>query len=234
MKVFTEQEQAEIQTLFGYKPEEMDAETFKKTLRELRAKYHPDNFEKFGDQVVRQLATERFQRIERLAEKIEAWKDGRLTNDSSSAPASAPNRAADSLHDPRARFAFRAMKLEIRTSDKDFKFHLFGTFYRWLLNGDRFKIPGTQAYIIAEESHAGRKIGFVESIRLYLTFEESDSPEAIVRWLFDKIAGRVDTLFIEGEVVPVEWDNMLMAVKRRSFKGLPPTMATSDVEIFSS
>lgn len=222
MTAFTEQEQAEIQALFGHRLEDLDAETFKKSLRELRAKYHPDNFERFGDDVVRQLATERFQRIERLAEKIEAWKNGSLPAATSPQPAP-PGPAGDPVYDPRARFAYHQMKIEIRTSDKDLKFHLFGTFYRWLLNGDRFKIPGTQAYIIADESHAGHKIGFVESIRLYLTFEESDTPETIVRWLFEKLVGHADTLFIEGEIVPVEWEAMLWAVKRRSFRGLPST-----------
>lgn len=220
MNPFTEQELADIQTFFGSQVEHLDAETFKKTLRELRAKYHPDNFERFGDEVVRQLVTERFQRIEQLAEKIEAWKNGSLPAAMPPAPQPGPT-GGDPLHDPRARFAYQEMKIEIRTSDKDLKFHLFGTFYRWLMNGDRFKIPGTQAYIIADESHAGHRIGFVESIRLYLTFEENDSPETIVRWLFEKLTGHADTLFIEGDIVPVEWESMLWAVKRRSFRGLP-------------
>jgi hypothetical protein len=221
MTAFSEQELADIQQFFGHSPENLDTEAFKKTLRELRAKYHPDNFERFGDEVVRQLATERFQRIERLAEKIEAWKSGSLPAAAAAPSAPPPGPAADPLHHPRARFAYREMKIEIRTSDKDLKFHLFGTFYRWLLNGDRFKIPGSQAYIIADESHAGHRIGFVESIRLYLTFEENDLPETIVQWLFDKLAGHADTLFVEGERVPVERESMLWAIKKRSFRGLP-------------
>lgn len=220
MTAFDAQELTDIQALFGHRLENLDTETFKKILRDLRAKYHPDNFERFGDEVVLQLATERFQHIERLAEKIEAWKNGSLpTAAAPSAPP--PGPAADPLYHPRARFAYREMKIEIRTGDKDLKFHLFGTFYRWLLNGDRFKIPGSQAYIIADESHAGHRIGFVESIRLYLTFEENDSPETIVQWLFEKLAGHADTLFIEGEIVPVEQEAMLWAVKKRSFRGLP-------------
>lgn len=222
MNPFTEQERLEIRETFGVLPEHLDAETFRKTLRELRSRFHPDNFEKFGDDTVRQLATERFQRIERLAEKIEAWLSGKLQ------PAlpgpSAPN-TDQRIFDPRARFAYREMKIEIRTGDKDLKYHLFGTFYRWLTLGDRFKIPDTQAFLIADEEHLGRRIGFVESIRVYLTFEENDSVEVITRWLFDKIEGRADALLIEGELIPIASEAILLAIKRRSFKLLAPETA---------
>ena len=69
--VFTPDEAQKIRELFGLAPEQLSEEAFRKSLRELRARYHPDNFEKFGDDTVRQLATERFQTIERLAVKIE-------------------------------------------------------------------------------------------------------------------------------------------------------------------
>lgn len=219
MDTFTEQERQEILELFGALPEHLDAETFKKTLRELRAKFHPDNFEKFGDDTVRQLATERFQRIERLAEKIDAWHSGKMQP---APPGPSAPGADQRIFDPLARFAYREMKIEIRTSDKDLKYHLFGTFYRWLTLGDRFKIPDSQAFLIADEEHLGRRIGFVESIRVYLTFEESDSVEGITRWLFDKIESRADALLIEGELVPINYDAILLAIKRRSFRLLAP------------
>ena len=222
MNPFTEQEKQEIREFFGVLPEQLDAETFKKTLRELRAKYHPDNFEKFGDDTVLQLATERFQRIERLAEKIEAMWTGKTQV---SKPGPSASDADQRLFDPRARFAYHEMKIEVRTGDKDLKYHLFGTFYRWLTLGDRFKIPDSQAFLIADEDHLGRKIGFVESIRVYLTFEESDSVEHITRWLFEKIEGRADALLIEGELVPITYESILVAIKRRSFKLLAPESA---------
>ena len=218
MPPFSEQEKQEIRELFGALPEQLDAEAFKKTLRELRAKYHPDNFEKFGDDIVRQLATERFQRIEHLAGKIETWLSGGELATNSQQPTN--NKDKERIHDPRARFAYREMKIEIRTSDKDLKYHLFGTFYRWLTLGDRFKIPDSKAFLIADEEHLGRQIGFVESIRVYLTFEEDDSVEGITRWLFDKIEGRADALLIEGELVPIDYETILTAIKRRSFKML--------------
>lgn len=215
--VFSPAEVAEIQELFGRAPEQLDPEILKKTLRELRAKYHPDNFEKFGDDTVQQLATERFQRIERLAEKIEAWLAGNL-QPGPTRPAQPP---ADAFLDPRALFAYRAMKIEIRTGDKDLKFHLFGTFYRWLTLGEQFKIPGARgAFLIADEEHVGHKIGFRETIRVYLTFEENDPLDVVVDWLFGKIAGRADALLVEGEVIPIEREAILTAVKRRSFRAL--------------
>lgn len=218
MNPFTEQELQEIRELFGAQPEQLDPDTFKKTLRELRAKYHPDNFEKFGDNTVSQLATERFQRIEYLAEKLEAWWSGKT-------PTALPGPSASAqgdprILDPRARFAYREMKIEVRTGDKDLKYHLFGTFYRWLALGDKFKIPESQAFLIADEDHLGRRIGFVESIRVYLTFEEGDSVEQIARWLSDKIEGRADALLIESELIPIDYDAILYAIKKRSFRML--------------
>lgn len=216
MSPFTEQELADFREWFGTTPEQLEMDTFRKTLRELRGKYHPDNFEKFGDDVVRQLATERFQRIEKLAAKLEDWKSGKNVDE----PHPQKRPGADPLFDPRALFACKEMRIEIRTGDKDLKYHLFGTFYRWLTLGDRFKIPESNAFLIADEEHAGRSIGFTESIRVYLTFEEDDSVETIVDWLFKKIEGRADALLIEGELVAVDYNSILIAIKKRSYKQL--------------
>lgn len=124
---FTPEEANEIRELFGQPPGQLTEESFRKTLRELRAKYHPDNFEKFGDDTVRQLATDRFQRIERLAEKIEAWLRGETLP--GPIPPAAGSSSPAPFDDPRALFAYQAMKIEIRTSDKDLKYHLFGLFF---------------------------------------------------------------------------------------------------------
>jgi hypothetical protein len=223
---FTDQERHDIQELFGAAPEQLDPETLKKTLRELRAKYHPDNFAKYGDAAVQQMATERFQRLERLAARLEGYWEGRSAAAPGPARPPAPSApaAADPVDDPRARFAYGAMKVEIRTSDKDLKYHLFGLFYRWLTLGEKFKIPDTGAWLVADEAHWGRRIGFVESIRFFLTFEEGDPVETITGWLYERIAGRADTLLIEGDIVPIEYDAILLAIKRRSFRSLGATV----------
>ena len=215
---FTPEESEEIRQLFGLPPAQLTGESFRKALRELRARYHPDNFEKFGDETVRQLATERFQRIERLAEKIEAWLQGETVPGPNHPDASSSHFIP--FDDPRARFAYQAMKIEIRTDDKDLKYHLFGLFYRWLTLGERFKIPETQAYLVADEDYRGHSIGFRETIRVYLTFEETDPVENIVGWLYPKIAGRAETLLVEGEIIPIEYKTILQAIKKRSFKRL--------------
>ncbi len=217
---FSPQELEEIRDLFGALPEHLEEETFKKALRDLRVKYHPDNFEKFGDETVRQMATDRFQRIERLGEKLEAWFKGALPVNPSVPGQEVASRRPETEFGADARFAYQQMKIEIRTHDKDLKYHLFGTFYRWLTLGERFKIPETKAWLIADEQHSGRSIGFQETIRLYLTFEEDDSVETIVNWLYGKLAGRAETLLIEGEMLPINYEELLYAVKRRSVRWL--------------
>jgi hypothetical protein len=156
------------------------------------------------------MATEKFQTIERLAEKVEAW----LTN---SQPASNnyPSDVADYLR-PDAVFAVKRLKIEILTSDKDLKYHLFGTYYRWLQFGDSFKIPNTKASIVIDEDYAGRRIGFQESVRMYLTFNESDSIEDIVNWFYSRVQGRASKLLIAGETVAVELQDIVHAIKKES------------------
>lgn len=202
------QEKESIVKFFGKPIEELNPHSYRQLLRELRARYHPDNFEKFGDETVRELATEKFQIIEHLASRIEEHfkKD--------------PNtHSADwedyLQHD--ARFAFDRMKIEINTADKDLKYHLFGTYYRWLVYGDSYKIPGTRAQITIDESHQGNSIGYRETIRMYLSFGENDSTEDIVRWLFTKIEGRADSLIIHKELVQVDFNAILIALKRQSY-----------------
>lgn len=207
---FTIKEKEDIRKIFGHPLEELNLEVFRKIHRELRAKYHPDNFEHLDNEAVKEMATEKFQTIELLAEKVEAW----LTN---SQPASAGYQTdvADYLR-PDAVFAVKRLKIEILTADKDLKYHLFGTYYRWLQFGDSFKIPGTGASIVIDEDYAGRRIGFQESVRMYLTFGEKDSIEDIVNWFYSRIQGRASKLLIAGETVAVELQAIVHAIKRES------------------
>lgn len=116
---------------------------------------------------------------------------------------------------PNAVFAGKSIKIEVITSDKDLKYHLFGSQYRWLEYGDSFNIPSTNASIVIDEGHLGRRIGFQESIRMYLTFSEEDSIDVIVDWLFDSIDERVNTLIVAGETVPVDREAIINAVKKK-------------------
>jgi len=206
------QEKEEIQKYFGLPLEDLTPESFKQILRQLRAKFHPDAFEKFEDPTVREVMTEKFQTIERLAEKIEQYFSGKAQ------PSAHPGDEV--VHRNDARFAFDKMKIEIITSDKDLKYHLFGAYYRWLKFGEKFKIPDSQASIIIDEDHAGLSIGFRESVRLYLTFGVNENIDEITRWLFDKIEGRATYLLIEGKKINPSFSEMLTAIKRVSL--LPP------------
>lgn len=213
---FTIKEKEEIRKLYGLPLEQLDLENFRKTQRELRAKYHPDNFEHLDNEAVKEMATEKFQAIELLSQKIEAW----LTN----APPAAngyQTDVADHLR-PDAFFAIKRLKIEILTADKDLKYHLFGTYYRWLQFGDSFKIPGTKASIVIDEDYAGRRIGFQESVRMYLTFGEEDSIEDMVEWLYRRVSERATKLLIAGEAVDLDPEKIINAIKKESLLRLGP------------
>lgn len=210
--IWTEDEKAAIQKYYGLSLDQLRPEDFQKTRKKLLAKYHPDNFEKFEDETIREMATDRFQNIEKLNKKIELHFAGKLPADS----------AKERAFHPDARYAFDKLKIELITSDKDLKYHLFGTFYRWLVYGDKFKIPDTKASIIIDEDHQGSSIGYRESIRLYLTFDTNDSVAKIVDWLFGKIDGRASSLLIHGDVVPIAYDAILRSIKQTTFLQIGP------------
>lgn len=185
----------------------MDPEYFKQILKKLRAKYHPDNFEKLEDPIVLELATERFQQIEHLAKIIEAYFKGKekLVQEEIT------------VDHPSAKFAFDNMKIEVMTSDKDLKYILFGTSYRMLQYGQHFKIPGTKgAYLIIDEAHRGTRVGFREAIRMYITFGVEDSTEKIADWLYSSIANSAHSILVEGKVVPIDREAILRLIRKTS------------------
>jgi len=205
---FTIQEKEAVRKYFGVSLEELGEAEFKKKLKSLRAKYHPDNFEKFEDETVREMATERFQTIETLSQKLEHFLGNR---------AQGVQIAGEDFMSAHALFAIKRLKIEILTSDKDLKYQLFGRFYRWLQYGDTFQIPGTKAAIVMDEGHRGTSIGYQESIRLYLTFGEEDSIEDMVQWLYDRIEGRANKLLVAGNAVDIEPYQMMYAIRQQSF-----------------
>lgn len=209
---FTEKELAEISKYFGVNLKDLDSENFKTLRNQLRSKYHPDKFEKYEDDTVREMAKERFQEIERLSEKIKDYleRGGKF-------PENTVRDSKEQFLHPRATYGFEAMQIDIRTGDKDMKYHLFGTQYRWLEMGEKFKIPGTNAYVIIEADHRGRSIGYTETVRIFLTFGAHDSIETIIDWLYYKIIGRASSLIIEGNVIPIDKAEMSIFIRRTSF-----------------
>lgn len=210
--MFSEKDKAAIEKYFGVRLEELDTEQLKKIHRELRAKYHPDNFEKFEDETVREMATERFQLIEDLAVKIETYLSGKSANAGFS-----KNASGEDFMNAHAVFAANKLKIEVITTDKDLKYHLFGASYRWLQFGDKFKIPDTQASIIIDEDHQGRSIGYQESIRMYLTFDEHEAIEKVVEWLYPRIKDQAKSLLIAGNRVEIEPFNIFYAIRKLAF-----------------
>jgi len=213
---FTQKEKQDIRKIFGHDPEDLTPEDFKKNLKELRLKYHPDHFEKFEDETVKEMATERFQNIEALAGKIEAhFSESRLA-------VIPENMNGGSYTAKGAVFAAKRMRIEIMTSGKDLKYRLFGTYYRWLELGDSYKIPGTHASIVTDENYAGRRIGFQESVKMYLTFDENESIEDIAEWLFSRIEHQANSLLIAGNMTKVELQQIITAIKKESFLRIGP------------
>jgi hypothetical protein len=209
---FTPEELESIEKYFGSDLNELDMERFKTIRNQLRAKYHPDKFEKYEDETVKEMAKERFQEIESLSEKLKSFLE---SGGSISSPKF--NADTDSFLHPNAQYGYEAMQIDIRTPDKDMKYHLFGTQYAWLERGEKFKIPGTNAFLITESSYRGRAMGYTETVRLYLTFGRSDSLATIVDWLFFKIVDRASSLIIEGNVISIDRNEMMQYIRRKSF-----------------
>ena len=208
---FSNEERRQIEKYFGRRLEELTEPVFTRTLKALRTKYHPDNFAQFDDATIQEMATERFQDIETLGAKLKQHFAGTLPE------ATAPAQTAPVYMNPAAVFKARKLKVEILTRDKDLKYHLFGRFLRWLSFGETFTIPGTGATLIMDETHRGVRIGYTETIRLYLTFDESDAPEDIIDWLFPRIQDSATSLIINQETVPLRYDAVVAALRQHSF-----------------
>jgi hypothetical protein len=204
-KAINNTEQQLIEKYFGVRLEVLTPEEFKKGRKQLMAKYHPDNFQKFEDETIQEMATERFQEIQAISEKIDHYFNGKITIS-----------LEDRIRQKEAIFAFDRLRIEIITGDKDLKYDMFGTYYRWLILGDKFKIPNSDAFLVMDENYRGHQIGFVETIKVFLTFGVKDSTEDIVAWFFKTIEGRAKSLIIAGKKIPVDYDSMLMAIRRRA------------------
>jgi len=206
----TSTEQSEFKKYFGVGIETIEIEELNKIRRQLQSKYHPDNFEKRGDATIREMAVEKFQHIEALCNKVKYWLENKLGNSGSK------DADKDFLH-AGAQYAYEGMYIEIITRDKDLKYHLFGSAYRWLEAGETYKIPKTQARITIKANYSGNAIGFNEAIKMYLSFTVHDSISEIVEWLYRGIAGKATSLIIEKNVVKIDLDEMNFYIRKKSF-----------------
>ncbi|MBK7873871.1 MAG: hypothetical protein IPJ74_26065 [Saprospiraceae bacterium] len=53
---------------------------------------------------------------------------------------------------------------------------------------------------------------------MYLTFDENDSIEKIVEWLYPRIQGRAKSLLVAGEKIEIEPFNIFYAIRKRAFQ----------------
>ena len=207
--ILTPEESKEVEKYFGPLAD-LTLDTFKKVRKELQVKYHPDRFEKFEDETVQEMATERFQRIQALSHKVELLLDKQYQ---------LQEETAD-IHKQDARFAYDRMLIEIITRNKDLKYHLFGSRYRWLERGESYPIPNTQAKIVIDGDHQGNSIGFNEVVRLYITFGEEDAIEFIALWLYRRLEGQATAMIVEGKRIPIDLLQINHAIKKTSFIGI--------------
>jgi hypothetical protein len=202
---FSEDEKKEILKHFGKPLSDLDYEEFIRQRKQLFLKYHPDVYQKLGNETVNQMMNEQFQKINILCDKLENHFTSKksLVNEIN-------------ILKENAAFSIDGLEIELLTSDKDLVYHLFGAQYRWLQRGEKFKIPETNAYIIIREDHLNRSVGFRQSIKMFLTFTENDSLEVIAAWLFLNIEKSVETLIINKEVQKMDFANILLALMRTS------------------
>lgn len=198
---------------FGEELERIDVEEFRKKRKELQVKYHPDKFEQHEDVTIKEMALEKYQEIEQLSDKAKAYLENKIQGK--------PSIQQEIFLDSTAQFSADGLFIEVITQDKDLKYHMFGTRYRWLEMGDKFKIPNTQAYIRIEANYAGVAVGFKESIKMFLSFSVQDPIDEIILWLYRHIAGRANSLLVDKTPVAIDPLQMSYHIRKRTFKALP-------------
>lgn len=220
MEALTYKDKELIQKYFEQSIESLDLETFKKVRNQLRIKYHPDKYEKYEDEVVKEMMLEKYQEIESLCLKVKEYLDNKY----GAAQQNANSPAEEELFmRENAQFSFEGMAIEVITSDKDLKYHLFGTYYRWLEKGDKFRIPNSkEAFLTIKADYKGINIGFTESIKMFLTFGVNDSVADIVEWLYLRIVGRANALLIEHTRIPIDINEMNKYIRKQAFLQLAP------------
>ena len=205
----TPEDVSKIKKYFNLDLKEVDAEKLKDLQKEARKKYHPDNFSHLDDEVIMDMAKERFQDIERLTHKLAGYLKAGI--DLEEAMKAQPPKDWK----VKEKYASEGMKIDIMTRDKALKYMLFNS--RIIYRGDKMIIPGTNAKIFALEDYSGASsTGFRENIKILLTFGPDDDIKDIVHWLFRHISGRTSSFVIEGKVVKIDPYEIMKAIQKES------------------
>ena len=204
---------SDLKKYFNLELNDLTDAKFREALKEARKKYHPDNFSKFENEVVLEMAQETFKKIEVLSKKLEDYLQYRKSFDEN------PLIRPDDPRVQRGTYATEGIHIDIMTSDKRLKHQLFGSGF--IYRGDSAAIRGTKAKIYSLSDHSSvANMGFRETVKVLLAFEETDSVYDIVNWLFTRISGRTTSFVIEGKVVRIDPYEILKAIQKHSLKEL--------------
>jgi hypothetical protein len=204
--VFSQAERELIERYFGCSLEALADADYKKISRQLLARHHPDAHAGQSPEEIERL-TEQFQELQALVQKVRLHF----------APEVRDDELDERIRDPEARFAYQRMNFEVMTSHKGFKYLIMRSRFARLERGDQLRIPQSSAFLVVNEDYQGISVGFQESVKMYLTFHPEDAVEQVVWWLFlHLLLFGISNLRIEGQRVPVEYEEMLRAVKRKS------------------
>ena len=207
----SEEEKVLIVKYFGKDLKELDEEGFKLAAKEAKKTYHPDKFSQYDDDLVIEMAKERFQTIQLLGKKVESYLKIRAGID----------EMPEENEDQATGYYTDGIDIDIMTTDKQLKYRIFGQpiIYR----GDRSKIPGTKAKIFALEDYSPRvSAGFRDNVKVKLVFGTEDSVYEIVDWIFKHISGRTSSFVIENKLVNITPGEILQAIKREAHLELGP------------
>lgn len=209
MNRLTPEDLSNAKKYFDLDLEKISEETLKEAHKNARKKYHPDNFTKFEDETVLEMAKERFQQIEVLASKLQDYLQNRKTLED------LQNQMQEGKTGSQVFYATEGIHIDIMTSDKNLKYQLFRT--RIIYKGDYAIIPGTKARLISLLDFSSvAATGFRESVKVLLAFGTEDSISDIVQWLFSHISGRTSSFVIEGKVVRIDPYEIRKAIEKHT------------------
>ncbi|MEZ4688458.1 MAG: hypothetical protein R3B47_21070 [Bacteroidia bacterium] len=190
--------------------EEIAPEDFEKKKKRLTLRLHPDQKDAHEDEEYAAFINERFVKFKALCEKAEAYlyKKERGIADYGSDEAYLREDAV---------YSADGLPVEVITRDKNLKYEMFGSRYRWLERGEKYPIPKTDAFIRIEEDHRGAGVGFNEYIKMYLSFGSTRNLEPIIDWLFDKIKDKANGLIIQGSRIDIDKFQMGIFIRKTTF-----------------
>jgi hypothetical protein len=190
--------------------EEISSDDFEKKKKKLKLKLHPDQKDAHEDEEYADFINNRFVKFQGLCEKGEAY----LYNKKEGIAAYGSEEAF--LQDD-AVYSADGLPIQVITRDKNLKYHMFGSRYRWLERGEKYPIPKTDAFIRIEEDYRGSGVGFSEYIKMYLSFGNTQNLEPIIDWLYDRIKDKATGLIIKGKRIDIDKFQMGIFIKKSTF-----------------